>query len=232
LGLCASLVVNNGLRRHEAARDVGWQLIERDLFGYAPFVIPELAEAAARTGDVDLVEAALAWMSKVTLATPTDWALGIEARVRALLSRGEAANSMYRESIGRLSRTRLRAELARGHLLYGEWLRRQRRRADAREQLRTAFGMLEAMGIEAFAERARRELQATGETARKRTAQTSDQLTAQESQVAQLAGEGLSNTEIGARLFISPKTVDYHLRKIFTKLGISSRIHLARVLPR
>ena len=171
----------------------------------------------------------MSWMSRLTRATPTDWALGIEARVQALLGHGEAADSMYRESIGRLSRTRLRAELARSHLLYGEWLRRERRRVDAREQLRTALGMLEAMGIEAFAERARRELLATGETARKRTAQTSDQLTAQEAQVAQLAREGLSNTDIGTRLFISPKTVEYHLSKIFTKLGINSRIQLAHV---
>jgi DNA-binding CsgD family transcriptional regulator len=231
LGLCASLVLNNGLGRHEAARDTGWRLFERDPFGYAPFVIPELAEAAARTGDLKLVEAAKDWMSKLTQATPTDWALGIEARVRALLGSGEAADSMYRESIGRLSRTRLRAEVARGHLLYGEWLRRERHRADAREQLRTALGMLEAMGIEGFAERARRELLATGETARRRTAQASDQLTAQETQVARLAGEGLSNTEIGTRLFISPKTVEYHLRKVFTKLGISSRVQLARLQP-
>jgi DNA-binding CsgD family transcriptional regulator len=213
------------------ARDARWRLFERDPFGYAPFVIPELAEAAARTGDLKLVEAALNWMSKLTHATPTDWAMGIEARVQALLSRGEAADSMYRESIRRLSRTPLRAELARSHLLCGEWLRRERRRTDAREQLRTALGALEAMGIEAFAERARRELLATGETARQRTAQTSDQLTAQETQVAQLAREGLSNTEIGTRLFISPKTVEYHLSKVFTKLGISSRIQLAHVLP-
>ncbi len=146
--------------------------------------------------------------------TPTDWALGIEARVRALLSRGEAADCGYRQSIVRLSRTPLRAELARSRLLYGEWLRRERRRTDAREQLRTALDVFEAMGIEAFAERARREL-----------------LAAQEIQVAELAREGLSNTEIGTRLFISPKTVEYHLSKVFTKLGISSRIQLARVLP-
>jgi DNA-binding CsgD family transcriptional regulator len=231
LGLCAGLVLNNGLGHHKAARDEGWRLFERDPFGYAPFVIPELAEAAARTGDLKLVEAALNWMSKVTRATPTNWALGIEARVRGLFSSGEAAESTYRESIDRLSRTRLNAELARSHLLYGEWLRRERRRTDAREQLRTAVGMLEAMGIEAFAERARRELTATGETARKRTAQPRDQLTAQEAQVAQLACEGLSNNEIGTRLFISSKTVEYHMRKIFTKLGISSRVQLAHVLP-
>jgi DNA-binding CsgD family transcriptional regulator/tetratricopeptide (TPR) repeat protein len=231
LGLCASLVINNALGRHEAARDTGWRLFERDPFGYAPFVVPELAEAAARTGDIELVEAALGWMSQVTKATPTDWALGIEARVRALLSRGEAADRMYRESIARLGKTRLVVELARGHLLYGEWLRRQRRRTDAREQLRAAYAMLEATGIEGFAERARRELRATGETARKRTAETSDQLTTQETQVAQLAREGLSNTEIGTRMFISPKTVEYHLSKVFTKLGINSRVQLARALP-
>jgi DNA-binding CsgD family transcriptional regulator len=232
LGRCASLVLNNALGRHDAARDAGWRLFERDPFGYAPFVIPELAEAAARTGDLKIVEAVQDWMTRLTQATPTDWALGIAARVRALAGSGEAADRLYRESIARLSRTRLRAELARSHLLYGEWLRRERRRTAAREQLRTALRMLEAMGIEAFAERARRELAATGETARKRSAETSDELTAQETQVARLAAAGLSNIDIGARLFISPKTVEYHLRKVFTKLGISSRIQLAQVYPR
>jgi DNA-binding CsgD family transcriptional regulator len=229
LGLCASLVLNNALGRHDAARDVGRRLFERDPFGYAPFVIPELAEAAARTGDFKLVEAVQNWMSMITQTTPTNWALGIEARVQALAARGEAADSLYRESIARLSRTQLRAELARSHLLYGEWLRRQRRRTDAREQLGTALDLLEAMGIEAFAERARRELAATGETARKRNAESSDRLTAQETQVARLAVAGLSNADIAARLFISPKTVEYHLRKVFAKLGISSRVQLAQV---
>ncbi len=229
LGLCASLVLNNGLGRHDAARDAGRSLFERDPFGRAPFVIPELAEAAARTGDLKLVEAVQSWMSMLTQATPTDWALGIEARVQALAGRGKAADSRYRESIARLSRTGLGAELARSHLLYGEWLRRERRRSDAREQLRTALDMLEAMGIEAFADRARRELAATGETARKRNVETSDQLTAQETQVARLAATGLSNIDIAARLFISPKTVEYHLRKVFTKLGISSRIQLVQM---
>lgn len=231
LGLCASLVVNNGLGQHEAARDTGWRLFQRGPFGYAPFVVPELAEAAARTGDLKLVEAVRDWMSGLTRANPTNWALGMQARVSALLSRGETADAMYRESIARLSQTRLRAELARSHLLYGEWLRRERRRIDAREQLRTSLRMLEGMGIEAFAERARRELLAAGETARKRTARASDQLTAQETQVAQLAGDGLSNIEIGSRLFISPKTVEYHLGKVFAKLGINSRVQLARALP-
>jgi DNA-binding CsgD family transcriptional regulator/tetratricopeptide (TPR) repeat protein len=227
----ASSVLGNGLGRYDAARDAAWRAFQRDPLGYGPFLVPELAEAASRTGDVRLVRAALDWLSERTAVTPTDWSLGIEARVRAFLSDGEAAERLYRESIARLSRTRLRAELARSHLLYGEWLRRERRRADAREQLRTAYGMLDAMGIGAFAERARRELAATGETARKRTVETSGELTAQEAQVAWLARDGLSNPEIGARLFISARTVQYHLRKVFTKLGIGSRSQLDRALP-
>ena len=182
-----------------------------------------------------LVTALLEWLSERTSVMPTDWALGIEARTRALLSDGEAAESCYRESIERLSRTRVRAQLARGHLLYGEWLRRERRRAEAREHLRTAYEMLDAMGIGAFAERARRELQATGETAHKRAAQATVratlELTAQEAQVARLAREGLSNPQIGARLFISTRTVQYHLGKVFTKLGITSRSQLDQALP-
>jgi DNA-binding CsgD family transcriptional regulator len=160
----------------------------------------------------------------------SEWALGIEARVRALASEGEAADALYRESIERLGRTRVRAQLARGHLLYGEWLRREGRRVDAREQLRTAHDMLDTMGIEAFAERARRELLATGETGRRRTVETRDELTAQEAQIARLAREGLSNPEIGTRLFISRRTVEYHLHKVFAKLDISSRNQLHRAL--
>ena len=193
--------------------------------------MPELAEAASRTGDVALLRTALAWLSERTRVTASEWALGIEARVRALLSEGEAAESLYRESIERLDRTPVRVELARGHLLYGEWLRRENRRLDAREQLRTADDMLATMGVEAFAERARRELLATGATARKRTDETRGELTAQEAQIARLARDGLSNPEIGTRLFISPRTVQYHLRKVFMKLGISSRNQLDRVLP-
>jgi hypothetical protein len=147
--------------------------------GYGPLVVPELAEAASRTGDAALVEAALRWLSERARVTPTEWVLGIEARVRALLSEGDAAERLYRESIARLGGTRVRVELARTHLLYGEWLRRENRRVDAREQLRTAHDMLATMGVEAFAERARRELLATGETVRKRTVETSDELTAQ-----------------------------------------------------
>jgi DNA-binding CsgD family transcriptional regulator len=227
----ASAVLANGLGRHDAARDAAWRAFQRDQLGFGPFIVPELAEAASRTGDVKLVRAALDWLSERTAVTPTDWSLGIEARVRAFLAEGDAAESLYRESIVRLGRTRVRAELARSHLLYGEWLRRQRRRADAREQLHTAHDMLDAMGVEAFAARAGRELLATGETARKRTVETSSELTAQEAQVARLARDGLSNPEIGARLFISARTVQYHLGKVFTKLGISSRSQLDRALP-
>jgi DNA-binding CsgD family transcriptional regulator len=170
---------------------------------------------------------------------PTEWALGIEARVRALLSDGDAADRDYLESIERLGRTRVRTELARGHLLYGEWLRRVGRRAEAREQLRTAHGMLDAMGIGAFAERARRELLATGETTRKRPepgacrprAENSAALTPQEIQVARLARDGLSSPQIGARLLISTRTVQYHLGNAFTKLGIASRSQLDSALP-
>ena len=171
------------------------------------------------------------WLSERARVTPTDWVLGIEARVRALLSEGEAAERCYRESIERLSRTRVRAQLARGYLLYGEWLRRERRRGEAREPLRTAHEMLDAMGIAAFADRAARELLATGETARKRTVETAVELTAQEAQVARLARDGLSNPQIGARLFISARTVQYHLGKVFTKLDITSRSQLAHALP-
>jgi DNA-binding CsgD family transcriptional regulator len=227
----ARSVLYNGLGRHDAARDAAWQAFERGQLGHGPFVVSELAEAAARTGDVAAVRAALAWLSERTRVLPAEWALGIEARIRALLSEGKDADSYYTESITRLGRTRLRAELARAHLLYGEWLRREHRRIDAREQLRTAHAMLDAMGIEAFAGRARRELLSTGEAVRKRSGepagarpdQTGNALTAQEAQVARLARDGLSNPEIGTRLFISPRTVQYHLRKVFTKLGISSR---------
>jgi ATP/maltotriose-dependent transcriptional regulator MalT len=198
--------------------------------GYGPLLVPELADAASRTGDLALVGAALEWLAERTRVTPTEWALGVEARIRALLSEGDVADSLYRESVSRLGRTPVRVELARTHLLYGEWLRRENRRVDAREQLRTAHEMFASMGAEAFADRARRELLATGATVRKRTVGTHDELTAQEAQVARLARDGLSNPEIGTRLFISPRTVQYHLRKVFVKLGISSRAQLDGVI--
>jgi DNA-binding CsgD family transcriptional regulator len=226
----ARSLLYNGLGRHHAARDAARQAFDRDPIGAGPFLVPELAEAASRTGDTALLSSVLEWMSERTRATDSDWALGIEARVRALLSDGEAAEPLYRESISRLRHTRVRSELARSHLLYGEWLRRERRRTDAREQLRTAHEMLATMGIDAFAERARRELLATGETARRRTPETRGELTPQEAQIAMLARDGLSNPEIGTRLFISPRTVQYHLRKVFIKLDISSRSQLDRVL--
>jgi DNA-binding CsgD family transcriptional regulator len=197
---------------------------------YARWTLIEQTEAAARSGQADRAAAALRRLSETTRASGTELALGMEARSRALLSEGEAAERLYRDAIDRLGRTRIRLELARAHLLYGEWLRRENRRLDAREQLRTAHEMLTAMGVEAFTERAARELLATGETARRRTVDTRGQLTAQETQIAQLAREGLSNAEIGARLFISPRTVEYHMHKIFAKLGISSRHQLDPVL--
>jgi DNA-binding CsgD family transcriptional regulator len=163
--------------------------------------------------------------------TRTDWVLGLEARVRALLSDGDDAEGEYRESIAHLERTRLRMELARGHLLYGEWLRRAARRVDAREQLRTAHELFGAIGAHGFAERARHELLATGETVRKRTDDTRDELTPQEEHIARLAVAGRTNPEIGAELFISPRTVEWHLKKVFLKLGITSRKGLRDALP-
>jgi DNA-binding CsgD family transcriptional regulator len=224
-------VLYNGLGRHDTALDAARQSFERDPIGHGPFLLPELAEAASRTGDLALVRAAREWLSERTRVIPSEWARGLEARVQAFLSEGEAAESLYRDSIARLGGTRVRVELARGHLLYGEWLRRENRRVDAREQLRAAHEMLSTMGIDAFAERARRELLATGETVRKRTVETRDELTPQEALIARLARDGLSNPEIGTRLFISPRTVKYHLRKVFIKLDVSSRNELDRVLP-
>jgi DNA-binding CsgD family transcriptional regulator len=227
----ASALLYNGLGRYDAALDAARRAFEHDQLGYGPFVVPELAEAASRTGDIALVRAALDWLSESARVKPTDWVLGLESGVRALFSEGEAADRSYRESISHLGRTRNRAELARAHLLYGEWLRRERRRTDARAQLRTAHAMLDEMGMQAFAERARRELAATGETTRKRTVDTSSELTAQEAQIARLARDGLSNPEIGARLFLSARTVQYHLSKVFAKLDISSRSQLENALP-
>jgi DNA-binding CsgD family transcriptional regulator len=197
-----------------------------------PWPAVELIEAAVRSRRSDIAADALRRLAEITTASGTDWALGIEARSRALLSDGETAERWYRESIERLGRTCIRADLARAHLLYGEWLRRERRRIDARAQLRIALAMLETMGMDAFAERARCELDATGETARRHVVALGDeQLTAQEAQVARMARDGLSDAEIGARLFISKHTVNYHLRKIFIKYGINSRTRLDRVLP-
>jgi DNA-binding CsgD family transcriptional regulator len=191
----------------------------------------ELLEAASRCDETELARAALERIVAATSVAPTDWGLGIAARSRALLGDGGAPDDLYEEAIERLGRTRLRPELARAHLLYGEWLRRENRRVDARLQLRVAHEQFTAIGMEAFAERAGRELQATGGTVRKRQPETRDDLTAQERQIAELARDGLSNPEIGARLFLSPRTVEWHLRKVFSKLGIHSRRELAKKLP-
>jgi DNA-binding CsgD family transcriptional regulator len=228
----ARAVLYNGIGRYDAACAAAREAFERrDHVGYGPFVVAELAEAASRTGDRELVQAALGWLSERAQATRTDWVLGIEARVRALLREADAAETEYRESIARLGRTRLRMELARGHLLYGEWLRREGRRVDAREQLRTAYEALDAIGADGFAARARHELLATGETVRKRRDDTVDELTPQEEHIARLALAGRTNPEIGTELFISPRTVEWHLKKVFIKLGISSRRGLRDALP-
>jgi DNA-binding CsgD family transcriptional regulator len=221
-------VLYNGLGRHDAARDAAWEAFQPDPIGYASYLVPELVEAASRTADRALLESALEWLSERTGVISSEWASGIEARVRALLSEGAVAESLYRESIAHLGGTRVRLELARTHLLYGEWLRRERRRLDAREHLRTALEAFTSMGTEAFARRAERELLATGERARKRTVDTLDQLTPQEEQVARLAAKGSTNREIAAQLFITQSTVEYHLRKVFRKLDVKSRTQLAR----
>ncbi|HEX4279693.1 MAG TPA: AAA family ATPase [Solirubrobacteraceae bacterium] len=225
----ARAVLYNGLGRYEAALTPAQSASDRDELLLSTWSLPELVEAATRCGQRDVAAAAVESLSARSRAAGTELAIGISARSRALLSDGEVADRLYREAIERLGRTRLKVELARAHLLYGEWLRRDRRRIDAREQLRRAQDMFAAMGAEAFAARAGRELLATGETARKRTIETRDELTAQELQIAQLARDRLSNAEIGARLFISPRTVEYHLHKVFAKLGIASREHLDRV---
>jgi DNA-binding CsgD family transcriptional regulator len=220
-----------GLGRYDAALAAVRQAGDYHEIGPAIWMLTELIEAAARSGETQLAGHALELLAETTQSSGTDWALGIEARCRALLSDGDAAERLYREAIDWLSGARLRLEFARAHLLYGEWLRRERRRVDAREHLRTALEMFTRFGTEAFAARAERELLATGERVRARTVETRDELTAQEAQVARLARDGLSNAEVGARLFISQHTVAYHLRKIFNKLGITSRSELGRVLP-
>ncbi|HEV3228638.1 MAG TPA: LuxR C-terminal-related transcriptional regulator, partial [Solirubrobacteraceae bacterium] len=227
----AMAVLNNGLGRHQDALAAAGRASENPHgMGYSNWALAELIEAAVRTGLRDAATGAHGRLAEMAAASDTDWALGLEARSRALLSDGQQAETLYRESMARLSQTHVRTEFARSQLLYGEWLRRERRRGEAREQLRSAHAMLEAMGMVAFAERAVRELRATGETAARRSVETTTDLTAQEAHVAKLARDGLSNPEIGARLFISARTVQYHLSKVFTKLDITSRGQLDRVL--
>jgi DNA-binding NarL/FixJ family response regulator len=228
----AAAVLHNGLGHYKEAASAARQAVAKTFNPWpSMWALPELVESAARAGDGELARDALQRLAQTTQQCDTDWALGIEARCRALLSDGADADELYREAIDRLSNTRLRPDLARAHLVYGEWLRREGRRLDAREQLRTAHDMLDAIGMEAFADRARRELVATGEKARKRSDETRDQLTPQEGQIARLARDGLSNPEIGATLFLSPRTVEWHLRKVFAKLGITSRSGLRAALP-
>jgi DNA-binding CsgD family transcriptional regulator len=225
-GELSRAVLHNGHGQYEAAMGTADSAGMRDEPMASVWSLPELVEAATRCEDHDRAAAALERLAERTQAAGTDLALGIEARARALLCDGDAAEGLHREAIERLSRSRMRAVLARAHLLYGEWLRRQGRRVDAREQLRTAHGLFDEIGTHAFAERARRELAATGETVRRRSADTVDDLTPQEAQIARLAGDGRTNPEIGAELFISPRTVEWHLRKVYGKVGVSSRKEL------
>jgi DNA-binding CsgD family transcriptional regulator len=226
-GRYATAVLNNGLGRYQEALAAAAEALEypRNLATWR-WALAELIEGATRSGKPELAVDALGRLSEATRNGGADWALGLEARSRALVSEEEAAESLYREAIERLQRSGVRVELARAHLLYGEWLRRARRRLDAREQLRLAHRLCTEFGMEAFAERARGELEATGARARRRSPETSDDLTPQEAQISRLAAGGATRQEIAARLFISPNTVDYHLRKAFRKLGVKSRHQL------
>jgi DNA-binding CsgD family transcriptional regulator len=228
----ANAVLLNGRARYAEALSAAVAACEDapDLF-ITSWALGELVEAATRTEDAALARSALSRLGEHTRGVDTDWAVGVHARAAALVSEGEGAEQLYRRAIDHLGRTRLRPDLARAHLLHGEWLRREHRRVDARRELRVALELFTAIGMTAFADRARGELRATGERVRRRAAGTRDELTAQELQVARFARGGLSNPEIGARLFLSPRTVEWHLRKVFSKLGIRSRQELSRVLP-
>jgi len=225
----ATALLYNGCGRYSEALEAAQRGCEQDDVGLFGWSLVELIEAGVRSGATDAASAALDRLSERTQASGTDWALGIDAGSRALLRDGPDAERLYREAVDRLSRTRGVVHLARARLLYGEWLRRENRRVDAREQLRAAHEMFSEIGAEGFAERARSELLATGETARRRSDDARGVLTPQEANIARLARDGLSNPEIGAQLFISPRTVQYHLRKVFLKLDITSRNQLSRV---
>jgi len=228
----ATAVIANGAGRYEDAQEAA-KLASDDTpeLVVSAWALSELVEAATRSGKAQLAAAALARLAARTENSDGGWGLGLVARSRALLSEGEGAERQYCEAIDRLAAAGLRPDLARSHLLYGEWLRRENRRVDARAQLRAAHEMLATMGADGFAERARRELVATGEKVRKRRDDTRDELTPQEEQIARLASDGRTNSEIGAQLFISPRTVEWHLRKVFAKLGVSSRRGLHNALP-
>jgi DNA-binding CsgD family transcriptional regulator len=228
----AAAVLYNGLARYDQAVIEARAATARAIDPWqSAWTLPEFVEAAARVGDLELARDALERLVATTQPAGTDFALGIEARSRALVSDRAVAEALYREAVDRLGRTRLRPELARAHLVFGEWLRRERRERDARAQLGAAEDMFAAVGMEAFAERARRELIAAGAKVRKRTAETRDELTPQEQQIARLARDGFTNAEIGGQLFLSPRTVEWHLHKVFAKLGISSRGGLDAALP-
>jgi DNA-binding CsgD family transcriptional regulator len=224
----ATAALYNGLGRYEDALAAAQQAAQHPQELWSTLVLPELIEAAARSGKTASAADALQQLSETARASGTEWALGTEACSRALLTDGEAAESLYREAISRLGHSRLQVALARARLLYGEWLRRQGRRLDAREQLRSAHEVFTAFGMRGFAERTRVELNATGEHTRKRIAETHDDLIPQEAQISRLVANGATNAEIAARLFITPKTVEYHLHKVFRKLRVSSRTQLAR----
>ena len=224
-------IVCNGLGRYaDALAAAQLAAYEMEIPNGTGWALPEVIEAAMRDQQPEVAREAMEQLPK-HLLSESDWAAGIEARSRALVTDGEEAEHWYAEGVERLARTPFRTEVARAHLLYGEWLRREGRRVDARAQLRPAHEQLTALGMQAFAERARRELLATGEHVRRRIVERRDDLTAQERQAALLARDGMSNSEIGARLFLSQHTVAYHLRKVFSKLGISSRRELAAALP-
>ena len=222
----AAAVLYNGLGEYESAFAAAQRACEDDDLGFLGWALGELVEAGVRSGRDDIASEALRRLEERTRVSATNWALGAGARSRALLEAGRAAEELYRQAIERLARSRMAVHLARAHLVYGEWLRREKRRSDARAQLRLAHDMFSQMGAEAFAERARRELVATGETVRTRIVETRDDLTAQETQIARLARDGHTNPEIAAQLFLSPRTVEYHLGKVFPKLGIKSRREL------
>jgi DNA-binding CsgD family transcriptional regulator len=224
-----SAILYNGLGRYEEAFSAARQACEDEDLGFYGWCLVELIEAAAHTGAHEAASSAIHRLEERTLASGTDWALGVLAGARALVAEDELAEGLYTEAIERLERTRIVVHLARTHLRYGEWLRRVKRRIDARRHLAEAHEMFTRMGAQAFAERARRELVATGEKVHKQSADSGDQLTSQEAQIARLAAEGLTNQEIGAQLFISVHTVEWHLRKVFVKLGISSRRQLRTV---
>ena len=228
----ARALLYNGLGRYGEALGAARRACEHEDLGLFGWALTEMVEAARRSADRDAAAAALGQLEERTSAAGTDLALGIQARSRALLGDGEDIEGLYQEALARLSNGRSAVHLARAQLVYGEWLRRESRRVDAREQLRAAHETFGRIGADGFAERARNELMATGESVRKRTDETRDEFTAQEAQIARLARDGRTNPEIGAELFLSPRTVEWHLRKVYTKLGISSRKELSAALVR